>query len=203
MVSSMSSCTHCNYTIHFADGKWKHYFFSALCKQAEPYYVSEKETNVPKTTMHEYISDPQSGAGNCKTCQQPERYVDHFHKFVPAQVDPNICTCLYTEKATCHMDMVWVSDEEVVSRGVLGLMAIQNANKNGGEAMNCTYDVVIVAKGETHIFKKKTLSKVNEVMRAIDEDRVFSLNDDQFRICMFKPNEIEKVQFNLVESWTR
>lgn len=58
-----------------------------------------------RTSMHEYKSDPQSGAGNC-TCGQAERHRNHFHKFVKAMGYDDICTCALTESATCHIAMV-------------------------------------------------------------------------------------------------
>lgn len=72
---------------------------------------------MPKTTMHEYKSDPQSGAGNC-VCGQAERHHDHFHKFVKAQ-NYDVCTCALPENATQHMDVVWVNENEVVAKSVM------------------------------------------------------------------------------------
>lgn len=47
---------------------------------------------------HLYDSDPQSGAGNCKMCQRPERDIRHYHRFMKAK-DAEVrgsrtkCTC--------------------------------------------------------------------------------------------------------------
>lgn len=78
-----------------------------------------------KTTMHKYKSDPQSGAGNC-VCGQAERHHNHFHKFVTAQSWEGLCTCALPESASCHMDMVWVGDNHVVSRSILDTMKVMN-----------------------------------------------------------------------------
>lgn len=70
--------------------------------------------------------------------------------------------------------------------------------------MNSKYDIVVVVKNEgTHIYKDQTLRTVNEVMEAMDKDRVFGLNDKEMRFKTFQPNEVSKLQFNLVESWGR
>jgi hypothetical protein len=83
-----------------------------------------KKTIMAKTTMHEYKSDPQSGAGNC-VCGQAERHRDHFHKFVKA-MSSDTCTCALPESASCHMDMVWVGDSHVVRRSILDTMKVMN-----------------------------------------------------------------------------
>jgi len=70
------------------------------------------------------------------------------------------------------------------------------------------YDIVVVTKNddgeeEVHIFKRKWMATVEDVMKAMENDRVFSLNDEEMRIFFFKPNEVSKLQFNLVESLGR
>jgi hypothetical protein len=48
--------------------------------------------------MHNYIPDPQSGAGNCKQCGAAERHRVHPHQFMRANsAKPNgsqtLCIC--------------------------------------------------------------------------------------------------------------
>jgi hypothetical protein len=78
-----------------------------------------------KTSMHEYKSDPQSGAGNC-ICGQAERHRNHFHKFVKAMNRNDICTCALPESATCHIEMVWVNENEVMAKSLLDVMKVMN-----------------------------------------------------------------------------
>lgn len=81
-----------------------------------------------KTSMHEYKSDSQSGAGNC-TCGMAERHRNHFHKFVKAASRDDICTCALPESATCHIEMVWVNENEVIAKSLLDVMVLQNNGK--------------------------------------------------------------------------
>lgn len=164
---------------------------------------------VVKTTMHEYKSDPQSGAGNC-VCGQAERHRDHFHKFIKS-MSSDICTCGLFEIAACHMNMVWVNDNEVISKSLVDVMALQNESKSEEKAQSMTkakYDIVVVVNQEgeeetPYIYKGRTSETVNVVMDSMDKDAVFGMLDDDLRVTYFKPNEVSKLQINLVESWTR
>ena len=63
-----------------------------------------------KTEIHEYESDPQSGAGNC-VCGYAERHRKHFHNFVPAMSQPDICTCGLRENEIRH----WIMNKELIN----------------------------------------------------------------------------------------
>jgi hypothetical protein len=59
--------------------------------------------------MHDYIPDPQSGAGNCgveingKTCGASQRHMRHPHEFMlPAFHGTTLCVCTLPYWAECH-----------------------------------------------------------------------------------------------------
>lgn len=55
--------------------------------------------------MHEYVSDPQSGAGNCK-CGWAEHTVQHPHNFTEAMNWPDICVCSKPRDHQSHRALV-------------------------------------------------------------------------------------------------
>lgn len=154
-----------------------------------------------KTTMHEYKSDPQSGAGNC-TCGQAERHRNHFHTFVTAQSWEGLCTCALPESASCHMDMVWASDTHVISKSVSAIMAFQNNSgyyRRKRSSMG-KYDILIevedVTKGR-YIFEDLSRETVNAVMDSMEKDLVFGVWDKDMKLEYFKPSYITKIQINI------
>jgi hypothetical protein len=85
-----------------------------------------------KTDIHEYKSDPQSGAGNC-VCGHEERNLRHFHEFVKA-MDSDICTCGLPAISTIHLDVVWV-DDQVVAKSIIPFMNDKELQRKAREKM--------------------------------------------------------------------
>jgi hypothetical protein len=155
-------------------------------------------------TMHEYKSDPQSGAGNC-TCGQAERYRDHFHKFVKAVGYGDLCSCALPASATCHIEMVWVNDHEVIAKSLFSVMAFQNSSKYD-RRLNSTgkYDILVEVEfhakndmEERYIFEDESLETVDAVINSMKKDLVFGLWDKDAKLTYFRPGEVTKLQINI------
>ena len=71
----------------------------------KPFFGKDDSDDTPMAfvvEVHNYESDPQSGAGNCKRCQNPEHHRRHPHPYKEARDFRRVCVCGGTTHALIH-----------------------------------------------------------------------------------------------------